>query len=96
MVVPTTSEVAIKPVMHERNRDVLVLSQAAQHNPRLLERELVCLDAILFDTENWTAFGTANEIIDVNRHKIIRKPYLIQQVLSEKRIKPFVFTSNKN
>lgn len=82
--------------MHERNRDVLVLSQAAQHNPRLLERELAYLDAILFDTENWTVFSTANEIIDINRHRIIRKPHLIQQVLTEKRVKPFVFTNNKN
>lgn len=82
--------------MQERNRDLLVLSQAAQHNPHVLERELALLNEILFTTENWSVFSTANEIIDINRRKIIRKTHLIQQILTEKKQKPFVFTCNKN
>ena len=82
--------------MHERNRDLLVLSQSAQHNPYVLERELAQLNSLLFDIENWAVFSIANEIIDINRRKIIRKTHLIQKILTEKKQKPFVFTCNKN
>lgn len=82
--------------MQDMNRDLLVLSQAAHQNPDVLERELAQLNTMLFHTENWPVFCTANEILDVNRHKIIRKTHLIQQILTEKKQKPFVFTCNKN
>ncbi len=82
--------------MTQRNRDLLVLSPSVQHNHDALERELAQLNRLLFETENWAAFSIANEILDINRRKIIRKPHLIQKILTEKRIKPFVFTSNKN
>jgi hypothetical protein len=82
--------------MNDMNRDLLVLSSAANKNPDLLKRELAMLHTILFHTENWEAFSVANEIIDINRHKIIRKTFLIQKILTEKRQKAFVFTCNKN
>lgn len=82
--------------MQEPNRDLLVLTKANLLNQTELERQLAQLHEILFHTENWEVFCVANEIIDVNRHKIVRKPFLIQQVLTEKRQKPFVFVSNKN
>lgn len=82
--------------MQDRNRDLLVLSQSAQHSPYALEREVALLNTLLFHTENWAVFSTANEIFDINRRKIIRKTHLIQKVLTEKRQKPFVFTCNKN
>jgi len=78
------------------NRDLLVLSHSAQNNPQVLERELEQLHQLLFYTENWAVFSVANEILDINRHKIIRKTHLIQQILTEKKQKPFVFTCNKN
>lgn len=78
------------------NRDILVLSSSAQHNPQVMEHEMVQLHQLLFNTENWAAFSTANEIIDINRRRVIRKTHLIQQVLTERRQKPFVFTCNKN
>ncbi|MES2003873.1 MAG: hypothetical protein V4450_05085 [Bacteroidota bacterium] len=78
------------------NRDLLVLSQSAQQSPAELERELAQLNTILFDTENWAVFSIANEILDINRHKIIRKAHQMQQILTEKKQKPFVFTCNKN
>jgi hypothetical protein len=37
-----------------------------------------------------------HEIIDINRYKIIRKPWQIQQILQDKPVKPFVFLINKN
>ncbi len=78
------------------NRDLLVLSQTAHKNPDLLQKEVDMLHTLLFETENWQSFSVANEILDINRRKIIRKPYLIQKILTEKVQKPFVFTCNKN
>lgn len=82
--------------MNDMNRDLLVLSSAANKSPDLLRKELAILNQILFQTENWETFSVANEIIDINRHKMIRKPFLIQKILTEKRQKAFVFTCNKN
>lgn len=78
------------------NRDILVLSSSAQCNPQLMEHEIVRLNQLLFDTENWATFSIANEIVDINRRRIIRKTHLIQQILTERRQRPFVFTCNKN
>ena len=82
--------------MPEANRDLLVLTKTVHLQPDELERQLQLLNTILFDTENWESFCTANEILDINRRKIIRKTYLIQQILTEKKQKPFVFICNKN
>lgn len=78
------------------NRDLLLMADARRLSPAALEREVRRLDILLFHVENWEAFAAANEIIDINRRKIVRKTYLIQKILSEKTIKPFVFTCNKN
>jgi hypothetical protein len=82
--------------MQEPNRDLLVLTKANLMSQSELARQIEQLHAMLFHTENWDAFSQANEIIDLNRHKILRKPFLIQKVLTEKRQKPFVFVFNKN
>ena len=82
--------------MPETNRDLLVLTKTVHLQPDELERQLQVLNTILFGTENWETFSTANEILDINRRKIIRKTYLIQQILTEKKQKPFVFICNKN
>lgn len=82
--------------MNDANRDLLVLANANQLSPEEMERQVAWLNTLLFDTENWESFSIANEIIDINRRKIIRKTYLIQKILTEKKVKPFVFTCNKN
>jgi len=82
--------------MNDANRDLLVLSKAVSLSPEKLEREMELLNTLLFHTENWESFSIANEIIDINRRKIIRKTHLIQKILTEKKVKPFVFTCNKN
>lgn len=82
--------------MPDVNRDLLVLSDARRLTADALERELSFLNDILFHVENWETFATANELIDINRRKIIRKTHVIQQILSEKTVKAFVFTCNKN
>ena len=82
--------------MNDANRDLLVLSRTAHLTPKERDQEVTRLNNLLYHTENWESFCTANEILDINRHKIIQKPFLIQAILREKKQKPFVFTNNKN
>lgn len=82
--------------MNLPNRDLLVLTKKTAMKPGELEHEVELLVDLLFHVENMTAFCIANELIDLNRYKIIRKPHLIQQILRDKKLKPFVFISNMN
>ena len=82
--------------MNLLNRDLLVLTKKTAMKPGELEHEVELLVDLLFHVENMTAFCIANELIDLNRYKIIRKPHLIQQILRDKKLKPFVFISNMN
>jgi hypothetical protein len=78
------------------NRDLLVLTNQADLSKEELDQQIAELNIILFPVENWSAFCTANEIIDINRHKIITKVHLVQKILSDSPNKPFVFICNKN
>lgn len=82
--------------MNDVNRDLLVLSDTTRLSPEQLAREMAFLNTLLFHIENWETFSIANEVLDINRHKIIHNSILIQRILTEKRVKPFVFTCNKN
>lgn len=79
-----------------QNRDLLVLTKKETMNSRELEQEVELLVDLLYHVEQIDAFCVANEIIDLNRYKIIQKPHLIKQALREKKLKPFVFISNNN
>jgi hypothetical protein len=83
-------------MIHDFNRDLLVLSRAAHLNQSELEKEMELLNAVLYHIENWHSFCIANEIIDVNRRKIIHQPHLMERILRERKQKSFVFTNNKN
>lgn len=82
--------------MNDVNRDLLVLSDTTRLSPEQLAREVAFLNTLLFHIENWETFSIANEVIDVNRRKIICDSFLIQRILTGKKVKAFVFTSNKN
>jgi hypothetical protein len=82
--------------MNPQNRDLLVLTKKVTMDAKQLKHEVELLNALLFHVEDLSSFCTANEIIDVNRHKVIQKPYRIQQAIRERGNKPFVFISNKN
>ncbi len=84
--------------MKEANRDILVLTNQSDLSSRELEQQVAQLNALLYDVESWDSFCTANEIIDINRHRIISKPYLIQKAIVDtiKPEKAFVFINNKN
>ena len=61
-----------------------------------MEHEVDLLSSLLYSVESLQSFCIANEVIDINKYKIIQKPYLIQQAIREKSHKPFVFICNKN
>ncbi len=79
-----------------QNRDLLVLSKKITMDPIELEHEVELLVDLLYHVENLNAFCIANEVFDLNKYKILKKPRLVQQAIREKRLKPFVFISNKN
>ncbi len=62
----------------------------------LFKQEVAFVCAILYSANFSFTFYNSNEIIDINRHKIIRKPYLVQQYVADKLQTPFIFIANKN
>lgn len=82
--------------MKTGNRDLLVLMKDDSISAEAMEREVELLNTLLFGVESLHSFCIANEVIDVNKYKIIQKPHLIQQAIREKSHKPFVFICNKN
>jgi hypothetical protein len=58
--------------MNDVNRDLLVLSDTTRRSPEQLAREVAFLNTLLFHIENWETFSIANEVIDINRRKIVR------------------------
>ncbi len=82
--------------MKNGNRDLLVLTKNLAPSNIEMEHEIELLNNLLFGIENLQHFCVAHEIIDINKYKIIQKTHLIQQLISEKNHKPFVFLCNKN
>ena len=78
------------------NRDLLVLTKSSTMTPQELQHEVELLQGLLYHAERMDVFCIANEIIDVNRYKVIQKPYVIWQTARAETLKPFVFISNKN
>ena len=82
--------------MKTGNRDLLVLTKHDDLDAEALEYELELLGRILYTTESIHNFCIANEVIDINRYKIIQLPHLIERAIRTRIDKPFVFISNKN
>ena len=82
--------------MKSSNRDLLVLSKNISTNERELQLEVEKLNQILFHVEAIENLCLANEIIDINNYKILRKPNKIEKVFSNNRLKPFQFIHTKN
>lgn len=82
--------------MKDMNRDLWLLSKNDHMTQSELDREVNLLNTILYHTENWSNFCVVNEILDINRRKIIKKPHLMQGILQEREMKAFVFVNNLN
>jgi hypothetical protein len=82
--------------MNYGGRDLLVLSGKISLTPQQLEQEVKSLHEMLYRIENTGCFCTANEIINLNNYKIIRKCHLIERSVREMETRPFIFVCNKN
>jgi len=82
--------------MKTGNRDLLVMPKNNILGSQDMEHEIELLNELLYHVESLQSFCVANEVIDINRYKIIQQPQLIQRVIRERSHKPFVFICNKN
>jgi hypothetical protein len=82
--------------MKTGNRDLLVLIKNDSVSEAAMEHEITLLNNLLYSAKSIHSFCIANEVIDVNKYKIIKKPHLILQAIRDKSHKPFVFICNKN
>ncbi len=82
--------------MNNSNRDILILSKSFHWSEDTMALEVASLHKIFYEMESTLNFCIANEVIDVNRYKIISKPLLVQQAIKERGNKPFIFICCKN
>lgn len=78
------------------SRDLLVLTKKASINQREMELEVEKLNQLLFHAEAIEKLCQVNEIIDINRYKIVIKPKKIEKIMSCNHLKAFQFIHNKN
>lgn len=82
--------------MMSSKRDLLVLSKRVSFDQQKLEHEVELLEAILMNIETTRNLCLCSEVIDVNRYKIIQKPYKVEKIVKQGELKPFQFLYNKN
>lgn len=82
--------------MNPHNRDLLVFTKKEITDQRELDRQIELLNDLFYLVEASNAAIIANEIIDVNRCKIITAAFKIKRIIQSQQLKPFVFISNKN
>ncbi|MDQ6814233.1 MAG: hypothetical protein M3040_10875 [Bacteroidota bacterium] len=82
--------------MKSAKRDLLVLSKNASVDQKEMELEVEKLHDLLFHFESISNFCIANEIIDLNKYKVVTDPAKIQKIIITNRMKPFEFINNKN
>ena len=82
--------------MDSLNRDLLLLSKKQGLHPEEFKREIAFLSRVLDSSEAVRNFYNTTEVIDINRYKIIHKPFLIEKLATEKYIRPFIFFFIKN
>ena len=78
------------------NRDLLVLVKDEHYSREAMESELEQLNKLLLDFETMDNICRAHEVFDMNRYKIIRKTALLQKIMDQAEVKPFVFICNRN
>jgi hypothetical protein len=78
------------------SRDFLYLRRAATVTAQWQEAEIEQLHELLYRVERVDCLSTCSEIIDLNRFSVIRKQYLVVQVLRQPSLKPFQFVCCNN
>jgi hypothetical protein len=82
--------------MFHFNRDLLAINPRISEDKYLLEKEIELINGLLKYAETLDSFCVATEVIDINLHKIIRKPAVIIKHVQAKILAPFIFFYNRN
>jgi hypothetical protein len=81
---------------HNPNRSLMLVASNLSHWSQNVSYELSCLHNLLYQVEHLNTYATVNEIIDINKYKVIRKKHLVMQILRAPYLKPFQFVCCKN
>ncbi len=81
--------------MDKFNRDLLVLFKE-DSNSQSIESEVDFLHELLSYAEQIGNLVSAHEVVNVNKCKIYSDRKTIQETISHKELKPFIFLSNRN
>lgn len=82
--------------MKTSNRDLLVLLKDESMDNQAIEHEVERLNEMLFHVESTDTFCRANEIVDMNKYKVLDDQKCLVQLMHQSELKPFVFLCNKN
>jgi hypothetical protein len=82
--------------MKRANRDLLVLVKDETMNEKAIEREIALLNKLLYLVECHENVCVVSEVIDVNRHKILRRKKDVLKTVKETSPKPFIFLNILN
>lgn len=82
--------------MKTPNRDLLVLMKDEGLDKDAMENELEQLNQLLLYFETMDNFCMAHEVFDMNKYRIIHQAPVIQKIINQPELKPFVFICNKN
>ena len=78
------------------NRSLIIVSENISNWNQNLTYEVECLHKLLYKVEHLNTYSQVNEIIDINKYKVIRKKHLVMQILRAPYMKPFQFVCCKN
>lgn len=82
--------------MNNSNRDLLVLFNQELMTPQSIEHEVELLHQMLYTIERIENLVIAHEIIDLNKYRIINKPFKLRKFIRQRELKAFVFLNCKN
>jgi hypothetical protein len=81
--------------MH-RTRDLFLVTKMDQISNAEVEKEMQLLNEILYGIESMHTFALVNEVLDMQKYKVIKKPHLVADAIRKQKFRPFVFLYNKN
>lgn len=78
------------------SRDLFVLFKDELYSEQEMQAAIDQLNTLLYEVETIEIFCKVNEVIDINKNKLINKPLKLSRLLFQKEMKPFQFVINKN
>ncbi len=82
--------------MKTPNRDLLVLVKDDHLNEEAIEFHLAQLNRMLQLSEAADNLSIAHEVADLNRYRLLQTPSKVKKIMSQQKLKAFIFLINKN